>query len=258
MPTNFIWDENQVNYVEPSTDLFDNGYADDAVPTSGNTNWMYHNFSVNRVPLGQVSFFFDPNPTDGYLDCLGQTMGSSTSGAVYASSDYEDLFIYLWTYNSSLIVAPGGRGGSAASDWAANKTITLPNFQRATMAGVSTVTGSLFNTTPGSLVGSETVTLTVSNIPEMQPSITDPGHYHSMRFWNNLGVPGGAVAWGSGDYSLNLYESDPGGLYTYVGNNNSYGGVLSNTTGVTVNPLGGGQGHNNIQPSIVGRFKIKT
>ena len=249
---NFIWDVNQVNYVEPSSDLFENGYADDAIPTSGNTNWLYYNFSANRIPVGQVSFFFNPGFIDGFLDCIGETMGSAASGATYPSDSYQDLFTVLWTYNSYCVVAPGGRGASALADWNANKTITLPNLQGCTFAGVSTA-ASIFNTGIGAIVGQEDVTLTISNMPEIQPVLNDPGHGHDMRFWQN--VNNGGRAWG--DETPGVDQSEPN-LQTYVGNNDSAGGVLHNATGITISPLGGGQAHSNVQPSMVGRFKIKT
>jgi len=81
--------------------------------------------------IGQVIWGYFPTLT-GWLPMDDLTIGSATSGATSnlgtgASADMEDLFTILWD-NCADAQCPvsGGRGASAAADWAANKTINLP------------------------------------------------------------------------------------------------------------------------------------
>src|SRR5262245_12922775 len=74
----------------------------------------------------------------GYVRLNGRTMGNGASGATErANADTEDLFAYLWN-NLTNTIAPvsGGRGGSAAADYAANKTITLPDMRGRALVGL--------------------------------------------------------------------------------------------------------------------------
>lgn len=89
--------------------------------------------------------------------------------------------------------------------------------------------------------GTTTSTLTTSQIPSHTHTINDSGHAH------NLGT-GGVVrttAAGPGSYSGGGANSSgvPALLNT-----------LSNTTGITIAATGGGQPHNNIQPSIAAYY----
>jgi hypothetical protein len=49
--------------------------------------------------------------------------------------DVQALFSYLWTTDANLAVS-GGRGANAAADWAANKTIALPDQRGRGLSGL--------------------------------------------------------------------------------------------------------------------------
>ena len=223
----FIFDENQTNMIEPTQALFDDGYAENATPTSSNINWLFHYLSINRAPVGEYMDYpalVSPAPT-GWLYCDGTTIGSAGSGASSADDNYQDLFVFLWTNDASVVVAPS-KGASAAADWTANKTITLPNHPGRNLVMKSTTVGSIFNAPAGTLVGAETTTLLETNLPQIQPTITDPGHPH--------------------DYDT-LYDTAPGTLTGSTGNAGQAGGesetftraTTTNTTGITIDPFGG-------------------
>jgi hypothetical protein len=258
VPTVRKWcSQNPAGIEEPPQEFFDDGYKPTTVGNNKWINYIYNQFSIHyQQPTGLVANFFQPlnTPPEGFLPCNGDTMGDSTSGATHANQDYEQLFLILWPY---VLVTPS-RGSSAEDDWAAHKSVTIPDMQGCSCIGDISSDG-----TPATnfleKIGDEEVILSESEMPVMKFTITDPGHYHSMRFWKDLGGPGGAVAWGSSDYSLNLYESDPGGLYTYLGNNNSYGGVLKQFSNLAIGKIGTltPTGHNNVQPSIVSNWFVK-
>lgn len=104
----------------------------------------------------------------GWVLSNGQTIGSATSGATgRANADTLNLFTLLWN-NWANAQAPvsGGRGVSAAADFAANKTIVLPDFRGRVGFGLDTM-GSSANagrlnlaipssSTPGATGGNQT------------------------------------------------------------------------------------------------------
>lgn len=63
----------------------------------------------------------------GWVRANALTIGSATSGASErANNDCQNLFLFLWnSYPNSKCPVVGGRGVSAAADWAANKQLGL-------------------------------------------------------------------------------------------------------------------------------------
>lgn len=126
----------------------------------------------------------------GYVRANGKTIGSLASGATErANADCEALFTLFWA-DTSLVVS-GGRGGSAAADWAANKTIALPDVKGRLLAGLDDMgdtaagrlTGGTFATgtatTLGATGGSATVALTsAQNGSHTHTGSTDNGGNH--------------------------------------------------------------------------------
>lgn len=233
----FIWDENKTNMVEPTQTLFDDGYPEDAVPTSGNINYLFHFMSANRIPVGTRLPYMGGTAPDGYLLCLGETIALSDTTASYYGTEYQDLFIYLWTNDTAAVVTPS-KGASAIADWTADKKITIPNNQGHVLAGKSTVTGSTFNAAIGSSVGAETVVLTEAQLPIVTPTITDPGHTHPYETWREVGD---TRAFGNTDVAIALDTLT----------------TTAATTGITVNPFGSNAPHPNVQTSAITNFIIK-
>ena len=68
----------------------------------------------------------------------GRTIGNAASGATErANADTSALFTFLWNNNSNTICpVSGGRGATAAADYAANKTIGLVDMRGRTAAGL--------------------------------------------------------------------------------------------------------------------------
>lgn len=78
-------------------------------------------------------------------------------------------------------------------------------------------------------------TLVTSELPAHNHSITDPGHVHSAApFLDSKGGSSGTPVFSSGDN----------------GRGQGYLSTNASSTGITVQQTGGGQAHNNIQPSI--------
>ena len=129
---------------------------------------------------GDLKYAYGTSVLSGWVRANGRTIGSATSGATErANADCQALFSYLWNAdtNIGILTVSGGRGASAAADWAANKTITLPDGRGRALAGLSdmgsTDSGILASvnwqiggpTILGSKGGSALHTLGLSNLP---------------------------------------------------------------------------------------------
>jgi hypothetical protein len=120
----------------------------------------------------------------GWVRDNGRTIGSATSGASErANSDCQLLYVFLWTtYSDTICPVNGGRGISAAADWAANKYIGLPdlrgyvpggldgmgNAAAGRYANVPVVSGAV--DTAGSVLGEATKAIVTANLPPYTPS----------------------------------------------------------------------------------------
>lgn len=197
---------------------------------------------------GDFKIAYGTSILSGFVRANGRTIGSATSGATErANADCQALFIYLWGADANLTVS-GGRGASAAADFAANKTITLPDLRGRVVAGLDDMgnsaagrlTATYFGTSAivlGASGGFESHTLTTAQLAAHSHGITDPGHTHV----ETASAPGGGSSFIT---------------FTF----NSASGVLSNMshstasaqTGITVtNSAGSGNPHPIVQPTML-------
>jgi microcystin-dependent protein len=128
------------------------------------------------LATGDLKVSYGTGVLSGFVRANGRTIGSSTSGGTErANADTQALFLYLWGADANLAVS-GGRGASAAADWAANKTITLPDWRGRALAGLDDMgnsaagrlTATYFGvaaTVLGAAGGTESRTLTVAQLP---------------------------------------------------------------------------------------------
>lgn len=187
----------------------------------------------------------------GWVRDNGRTIGSASSGATErANADTSALFVYLWnTFSNTICPVSTGRGANAAADFAANKTITLPdkrgyingglddmgNSAAGRYANVPVVSGDA--TTAGSVVGEALHTLVAGEIAaHTHPvAITDPGHLHG-------GVPNQTGSTGN-----------TGGAYNLSNNTTNSATATTGITAAATANTGGGA-HNNVQKTVLGTF----
>lgn len=79
-------------------------------------------------------------------------------------------------------------------------------------------------------------TLTVSEIPTHTHTVNDPGHRHLYTFGNDSGGNKNSANWMKLDSDNNSKQTQTA------------------TTGISINSTGGGQAHNNYQPSVSGYY----
>jgi hypothetical protein len=139
-------------YIQDDGDLTKIVKFDASLLTTGTTrtyklpnenDTLATNTQVRRfVPTGTVmSGYFGTTAPAGFLFVDGKTIGNAaSSGTARANADCEALFTKLWDYTS--LTVSGGRGANAAADWAANKTIALPDHRGKTMAALDNLGGT--------------------------------------------------------------------------------------------------------------------
>lgn len=185
------------------------------------------------LPTGAFTGYWGTAAPAGWVFMNGRTIGSAASGATErANADCEALFKHLW--NDTGLTVSSGRGASAAADWTANKTITLPDTGGRVIAGLDAAGGStaknrltsggagITSTTLGASGGTETHTLTTAQLA---------AHVHAdgrADLGVSSGAGGGAAVSGTSTGSISTTQS-----------------------------AGSGAAHQNTQPTIVAPFIMK-
>ena len=196
----------------------------------------------------------------GWVRANARTIGSAASGASErANADVEDLFSYLWTnFTNALCPVTGGRGASAAADWAANKVIATLDMRGYGAFGLddmaNTAAGVITGSTAAAIAfGAQSATIAQANLPNVTLSGTGSGVSDSKgghsHFIANTDSQAGSVALSSSNYII--YDRGSGGnTYTLLGSNTipSIGlssSVEAHTHSVTISTIGvplGGSG----------------
>jgi hypothetical protein len=162
------------------------------------------------MQTGDIKIRYDVAILSGFVRCNGNSIGSSISGATeLADPSAQALFQFLWGVDSTLTVAPGGRGASASADWAGNKRISLPDCRGRPLTGLSGMgasdsglfTGVTFGhgnaTALGSYGGGYSKIIPPGALPSHQHNVFlhDPTHTHAYStFSTPITAAGGGAA----------------------------------------------------------------
>jgi len=176
-------------------------------------------------PVGTVLDYAGDTAPSGFLFCYGQEI---------SRIEYSDLFGVIGTFYGA------GNGTT---------TFTLPDYRGRVLVGKDNMGGvaagrlttsvSPSGSILGAVGGEQSHVLTVAELPAHTHGVTDPSHTHGLTdTLRNSGGSGNTSAGGTILAASNTTEAA--------------------TTGVTIQNTGDGDGHNNVQPSIVVNKIIKA
>ncbi len=225
-----------------------------SVNANGSLEW-----GTSVVPTGVISDFIGSAVPSGWILANGRTIGSAASTATSTKGDtVYNLYLLLWnSLTNTHAPVSGGRGSSAAADWAANKTLTLPDMRGRVGVGLDSMgfsasqrinLESLTSDTLGSSGGNQRIELDILSLPK---------HDHKMF-----------VDWTSGseaDLGVNSYVLERAATY----NESKYSmatrpnlaqptmGRTSEAGGDNSSSSGKGAPHSNMQPFLLVNKIIK-
>lgn len=229
----------------------------------------------------------------GWVRMNGRTIGSALSSATErANDDTQALYEYLYgAFPDAIAPVSGGRGASAAADFAANKPITVPSMQGRAPVGLDDMGGAAANviqvTTTASVTnGNANITVasaaglargmnvilagvaagTISNISGT--TITLSGNYTgatatgvAMRASIFSDAQTAGAVGGAQTYTQTTLEM-PAHAHTSGTSAVGAGDGIQNGTGwgeaeIDIDSTGGGAPMPNVQPSRLGTFYMK-
>lgn len=245
------------------------------------------------TPTGAMLQYLGTTAPSGWVRGNGRTIGNATSsGTERANADTADLFEFLWTnFADGQCAVSTGRGASAAADYAANKTIALPDLRGRAFFGLDDMGASAASrlgavitdeTTNGASGGSETVALTSAELATHTHDLDNHTHAvtgntgsHTHGFTTgasgththtttttNTGFTGPATGGGYAGYAWSSAGvTGAGGDHTHSGTTNGNTASISLTSGSpssnTSGSSGSGTAHSNMPPAWLGTFIIK-
>jgi len=204
---------------------------------------------------GVIKDYIGTTAPSGYVLASGLTLGDASSGATgRANADTSDLFVLIYTsMSNSEAAVSGGRTGAgtsaaeAAADYAAHKTIALPDLRGRVVAGDDNMGGTtasritnagagIVGTTNGASGGTQTVTLTTTELPAHTHTIASTPHTHNFEFASIFA--GGAVP-------VNVMQ--PIGS----GGSNTASSAASPTLSTATDSRGSGSAFSKVQPTYI-------
>lgn len=205
---------------------------------------------------GFYTFAHFTGALSGWVRANGRSIGTAASGASErANADCEDLFTLLWGADPTLAVS-GGRGASAASDWAASKRISLPDIRSRslfglagmgntdlTILGADLIDGGETAITLGATGGADRVSLNISQIPaHSHGGTTGQAGTHSHTVLTPVTAPAAP-----GYASTGSSTTVPGSQNTSTAPNHGH----------TIASEGGGQAHSSMPPFALATCYVK-
>lgn len=147
---------NTQSAADNSTKLATTAYADasSAAAVAGLSVWS----------TGDVKLTLNTTAPSGWLLMDDTTVGSASSAATHAGSQYQVLYSVLWAISDTWAPVTGGRGASASADWSANKPIALTKVLGRALA-VAGAGSSLTSRALGQTLGEESHVMTTNELP---------------------------------------------------------------------------------------------
>lgn len=175
------------------------------------------------VPVGTVLDYCGTLEPTGYLFCYGQAVSRTA-------------YPYLFGALSTLYGAGDGVNTFNVPDLRGRAVAGKDNMGGTAAGRLNNAGAGIAGATLGAGFGAQSHTLTQGQMPAHSHGLTDPGHAHT--------VPGSVTGSGGIGVGSGLGQSD---LPTTAA-----------TTGIAMQNTGGGESHNNVQPTFVLNKIIKA
>jgi hypothetical protein len=205
---------------------------------------------------GDIKVRYDDQPQEGFVRLNGLTMGPEGQGGTErAKNDTQALYTLLWRFADSggtiVFDDAGARGATAATDWAANRNIVLPDCAGRLIGAiddlgagpkgritVATIAGGA--TKPGSNGGQQSYPLSQTHLPAVNfdvtgIALTNPTHTHTFLAGagaNSFGTT--AVALGTNSATATITTTAVGPGIDVVTSSGRQGVAASGGSGIQV------------------------
>lgn len=216
--------------------------------------WYSTPVSASVVTTGMVFSYIGTSAPSGFVLLSGRTIGSAASAATErANADTVTLYTLIWNSMADTEAPVStGRGVSAAADFAANKTITLPDARGRTIYGKDNMGGTTASRLTAAISGLDGTILGKAGGDERAQSHTHTGttngqntsHTHSDYYQvTNIGYTTGVdLVSGVGPVATSNSESGA----------NTTTGAASNDHSHTFTSAATGAGNSqNVSPGLV-------
>lgn len=168
----------------------------------GNTALLLANLKTALAtlitPTGRIRAMMDVSAATGWVPLNDGTVGNAGSGGTTrANADTLALYTMMWNnISNSFCPVSGGRGGSAAADFAALKTIGLPATLGRALATAGAGSG-LTSRALGSSLGEETHIMTLSELVSHNHAPLSGSGFYTVGTGTNPVNPGIAQSTGN-------------------------------------------------------------
>lgn len=217
------------------------------------------------IATGQLIHKYGTGSVTGFVRANGRTIGNAaSSGTERANADTSPLYVFLYNSDANLAVS-GGRGANAAADYAANKTIALPDMRGRALVGLDDMGSSVASiitgaTALGVVGGEQTHALITGELASHAHTAgtlaADSNGAHTHFQYGNTGTttanPVDAVTQPNVQYNaVNDFSYITQGSVTAATLGlTSSNGAHTHTVSGSVASAGSGTAHNNLQPYI--------
>lgn len=201
------------------------------------------------ITLSNTDMIGPGMPVEGTGIGSGCTIASVVTGTSITLNS-SSCVVSSGTSSITIVLTGYGSGGSSA-------TVGVPDCIGRVMAGFDPggvkgrLTATYFGvatTYVGGAAGSESQTLTITQMPVHNHGVTDPGHGHPGSLGKQQGTPGGTSVLDTAMYGQNTTSPSFGQALQ----------IASNTTGISTNNTGGGAAHPIVQPTLIGDCRVRV
>lgn len=186
-----------------------NDMVKDITATKQRVGLLQRVTTYTQALIGDYKYSARADDFQGWLKCDGRTLDRTSYAALF----------------EVIGISFGSTSGSS---------FKLPDFRGRVPGTIGSGIG-LTSRSLGAVVGAETHTLTVNEIPSHSHGVTDPGHSHTyLRNTNDQSTDDAF----STEVAADQFDIS--------------GQTSTSVTGITINSTGGGLAHNNMQPTLFG------